>query len=212
MSETDSFIQEVTEEVRQDRMFALWKKWVPAIIGAIVLVVGGSAWWSISQQQARDAAEMRGGTFIAADPDVLEQQVALPERVDGPAKLIAELTAAAALAEAGETERAGSLFAGIGVRSDIPAEYRDLALLQAIRLGATDSPERELGLLIQQDSPYRLLAQEQRAAVRLQAGDVDGAHEDLRAILADPDATRGLIARARALLAASGGEAEQSGS
>ena len=27
MSDTDSFIQEVTEEVRQDRMFALWKKW-----------------------------------------------------------------------------------------------------------------------------------------------------------------------------------------
>ena len=43
MSESDSFIQEVTEEVRQDRMFALWKKWGPYVLAAIVIAVGGAA-------------------------------------------------------------------------------------------------------------------------------------------------------------------------
>ena len=56
MSETDSFIQEVTEEVRQDRMLAYWKKWGPFILGGVVLVVGAAAAWSWWQSQKQAQA------------------------------------------------------------------------------------------------------------------------------------------------------------
>jgi len=95
LSETDSFIQEVSEEVRQDQMFALWKKWAPAIIGGIAVVVGGAAYWSWSTAKTQAEAEARGGQLIAAEPGQVEQFTALPDQVDGPAKLLAELTAAA---------------------------------------------------------------------------------------------------------------------
>ena len=44
MSETDSFIDEVTEEVRRDKLFALFRKYGWIGIAAVLLIVGGAAW------------------------------------------------------------------------------------------------------------------------------------------------------------------------
>ena len=55
-------------------------------------------------------------------------------------------------------------------------------------------------------APYRLMALELRAAIRLNSGDIEAAHADLNAIIADPQATRGSSGRAVALLLSSGGE------
>ncbi|MEO1531786.1 MAG: hypothetical protein AAFU72_06445, partial [Pseudomonadota bacterium] len=54
MSDTDSFIREVTEEVRQDRMLRYWKAYGPYIIGGILLVVAiaaGLAYWDALEEQ-----------------------------------------------------------------------------------------------------------------------------------------------------------------
>ena len=55
MSNPDSFIEEVTEEVRRDRLFNLFRKygWIGAVV--VVGIVGGAAWneWSKSQAAAR---------------------------------------------------------------------------------------------------------------------------------------------------------------
>ena len=205
MSETDSFIQEVTEEVRRDQMFALWKKWGPFVIGGVVLVVAAAAAWTWMQQQQRAAAEARGSAFIAADPDATEELTALPDQVDGPGRVIAEMVAAAALAKAGDAEAAGQRYAEIAGRAGLAPEYADFAQLQAIRLGAVE-PGAALDALIFEDRPYRLLALELRAALRLEAGETEAAHADLNAILADPAATGALRRRAFAVLTASGGE------
>ena len=42
VSDSDSFISEVSEEVRRDRMFALWRKYGPFLIGAIALIVAAA--------------------------------------------------------------------------------------------------------------------------------------------------------------------------
>ena len=44
MSNSDSFIDEVTEEVRKDRLFQLFRRygWIAGVV--IVLIVGGAAW------------------------------------------------------------------------------------------------------------------------------------------------------------------------
>lgn len=206
MSETDSFIQEVSEEVRQDQMFALWKKWAPAIIGGIAVVVGGAAYWSWSSAKTQSAAEARGGQLIAAEPGEVAQFTALPDQIDGPAKLLAELAAAAALAEDGQADGAIERYVAIADRADITAEYRDIARLQAIRLGGVSDPAAALDEMIEAASPYRLLALEQRAAIRLGAGDTDGAHADLTTILEDPQITGPLRQRALTVMTATGGE------
>lgn len=206
MSETDSFIQEVTEEVRQDRMLALWKKWGPYVIGGIIVIVGGAAYWSYSESQTRLAAESRGGTFIVADPEVLEQQQALPERVDGPAVLLAEFAAAGAEAEAGQTDAAIARYVAIAADEANPAEYRDLAVLQQARLAGGSEGVGLLGPLVETGRPFRLLALELRGALHLGAGNADAAHADWREVLGDPFATPGLRQRAQAAILATGGD------
>jgi len=85
VSETDSFIQEVTEEVRKDRMFRLWKKYGPYGVTAVVAVVAvtaGMNWMKHREiQQARDT----GGAFLASDIASVEDQQVLIGSVDGPA-------------------------------------------------------------------------------------------------------------------------------
>ena len=52
MSDTDSFIEEVTEEVRRDRLFAWMKRYGWMVIGAVIIVVGGAGFIEYRKAQA----------------------------------------------------------------------------------------------------------------------------------------------------------------
>lgn len=215
MSDADSFIQEVTEEVRQDRMFRLWKKYAPYVIGALLLVIAGTAAWSWYKHWQLEKARELGGRFLATDVASLEAQEKLAAEVEGPAKVIARLRVATAKALAGDAAGAAALYREIAAEPGLEPLYADFARLQAVRAGlgemSADEALAELEPLVAEGRPYRLLALELRAAIKLNNGDVEGAHADLRAILADPAATRGLRERARAMLLASGGEVSAEG-
>ncbi len=66
MSNPDSFIEEVTEEVRRDKLFAMFRKygWIGGLL--VVGIVGGAAWneWQKSQAMAR--AEGFGDAMLEA--------------------------------------------------------------------------------------------------------------------------------------------------
>ena len=66
MDETDSFIEEVTEEVRRDKLFALMKKYGWIGIAAILAIVGSSAWIEWQKAQAVARAEAFGDAIVAA--------------------------------------------------------------------------------------------------------------------------------------------------
>lgn len=209
MSETDSFIQEVTEEVRQDRMFALWKKWGPFVLAAVALIVGATALWSWNRAQEQAEAEARGAALLAPEAETAEGRLALIDRLEPPARVVAEFAAAAELARSGQADEAARRYREIAGRDGLESHYRELALLQAIRLEAMSAEPAaalaELGSLIE-GSPYALLARELAAALHLRAGDREAAHAELQAILADPRATSGLRLRAQEMLGASGGD------
>ena len=210
MSETDSFIQEVTEEVRQDRMFRLWKKYGPYAVAGVVTFVAVSAGWSWMKYREVQQARETGGAFLASDIASVEDQEILIGSVDGPAAVIARLRLAAAKAEAGDAQASAALYREIAGEAGLDRAYADLARLQAVRVGvaAMDPAEAvaELDPLTAEGAPYRVLALELRAMVRLNAGDADAAHADLTAIIGDPQATRESSQRALALLLSSGGE------
>ena len=210
MSDADSFMREVTEEVRRDRMFRMWKRYGPFVIAAIVLIIAGTAAWTWWQQQEREAARALGGEFLEAEIASVEAQQELLQRAEGDAAVIARLRLAAAHAESGNNEEAARIYREVAASEGLGRAYADLAQLQAIRLALpTMDPEQavsELEPLAAEGAPYRLLALELRAIARLNAGDTEGAHADLTTIVQSPDATRDSIDRAGALLVASGGE------
>ena len=66
MSNPDSFIEEVTEEVRRDRLYALFRKygWVAVLV--VLGIVGGAGWteWQAARDEAR--AEAFGDAVLDA--------------------------------------------------------------------------------------------------------------------------------------------------
>lgn len=210
MSETDSFIQEVTEEVRQDRMFRLWKKYGPYGIVAIMLVVAVAAGLNWMKHREIQAARAAGGAFLEADIASVEDQERLLGEVEGGAEGLAKMRLAAAKAESGDADGAVALYREVSGLSALGPAFTDLARLQAVRVeAATIDPgqaEAELAPLIGEDGPYRLLALELRAIILLNSGDTGGAHADLIAVITDPLAARTTRERALALLASSGGD------
>lgn len=204
MSDTDSFIREVSEEVRHDRMFRLWKKYGALVIGGIVVVVGATGVWSWLEQREIAARVERGGTFLAAAPGDVAAQAALVAANQGAAAALAGLRLAAAQVTAGDRAAAAAAYDAVAAIPGVPAAYGDLARLEAIRLRAAEAAPAEtvaaLAALAAEGAPYRLMALELRAAVQLNAGETLAARADLEAILADPAATGETLSRAEATL------------
>ena len=59
MSNTDSFIDEVNEEVRKDRLFALMRRYGWIAILLVLLLVGGAAFREYRLAQNRAAAQTK---------------------------------------------------------------------------------------------------------------------------------------------------------
>ena len=66
MSDTDSFIDEVTEEVRRDRLFLLLRRYGWIGIAAVVAIVAGASWREYSRAQDGAAAQALGDSMTMA--------------------------------------------------------------------------------------------------------------------------------------------------
>jgi hypothetical protein len=163
------------------------------------------------QQRAREL----GGAFLAAEIGAVSEQTALVASVEGEPKALARLRHAASQAAAGDAEAAADLYLEVANEPGLDPAYADLARLQAIRVNAagmdTAAAMAELDRLAAEGAPYRLLALELRAALRLNAGDVEAAQADLMAVVTDPQATRGMRERASVMLLSSGGTLPEPG-
>lgn len=204
MSEADSFIQEVTEEVRQDRMFALWKRYAPYAIGGVALVVAAAAGWTWLKDQERREAEAQGQLFIAAESGGAEAYRALAETQEGLRGAIARMRLGGALAAAGDRDGAAKAFEEAAAMAAGEREYADLARLEALRQTAPEmTPEALIAALeplAADGAPYRALALELRAVAKLNAGDVEGARADLSALQSDPETSPETQSRAAQIL------------
>ena len=66
MSNTDSFIDEVSEEVRKDKLFGYLRRygWIAVVV--VLVLVGGTAFSEFRKAQATAAAEETGNAILAA--------------------------------------------------------------------------------------------------------------------------------------------------
>lgn len=210
MDHTDSFIDEVTEEVRRDRLFAAFRKYGWIGVVAILGLVGGSAYveWEKTQRQAR--AEAFGDGILSAleTENPTEALAGLP--VSGPQGGMLKLLTAAQAAEDGKAEVALADLRAVAGDATLPDSLRQLARLKAVLVpgAAMGAEERaaELAALSAPGAPFRLMAMEQQALAALEAGDRDGAIAKAREIMAEDGVTSGLQQRATELIVALGGD------
>ncbi|MEO9778376.1 MAG: hypothetical protein ABJH07_19255 [Sedimentitalea sp.] len=212
MSDSDSFIEEVTEEVRRDRLFLMFRRYGWIAIAAIVLIVAGAAWNEYSKAQKRAAAESLGDGIIAAlaANDPAERAIALSEVETDSAggEAVVNLLIAAAEVNSGETAGAVARLNQIATNGDLPEIFRQIASFKALTMQTDSMPAAERRVqfeaLAQPGAPLRLLAEEQLALIDVTEDEVDAAVVRLQAILDDAEVTSDLQQRVSQLMVALG--------
>lgn len=210
MSNNESFIDEVNEEVRRDQLFTYIRKygWIAAL--TVTGLVGATAWTEYQAAQTR-AAEQAAGDAIF---DALEQnewadrQAAFAQL---PPSVMSLLMTGAAAQEAGDTAAAADAFNALANLDGARQVYRDLGAFKALLANADNlsTDERIAGFenLATPGANFALLAKEQIAVAQLEAGDAETALATLREISGDATVTQGLRNRVEGLIVALGGDA-----
>lgn len=214
MSETDSFISEVSEEVRRDRMFALWRKYGPIVIGVVIAIILAAGAKTYFDSQEKAAARDAGGALIAAsDGDLSAQAVALAALAEDTdhegGRMVAELRAAGALAANGEAAAAAEVYDRIAAAASSDPLLQDFATYRSLTLrGATMDPAAfadALSPIANGNGAFRLLAMEARGLALIRAGEQAAGEDELRAAYGDEAAPQALRQRIEAIMTAIGG-------
>ena len=174
-NQNDSFIDEVTDELRRDKLFGFFRRygWIAILI--ILGIVGGAIWreWSFSRE--RQEAQAWGDAILAAqtsgDPAALTKVD--PDGSNG-RKALGTLLAAGQWVESGGTDAAVEALRTLAGDSESDGVLKELAQLKLVMLtGASmDAAEKDeiLTYLSRAGAPFELLALEQKAVALLEAG------------------------------------------
>lgn len=213
MSDTDSFIEEVNDEVRRDRLYHYLRRygWIAGVV--IALIVGGASFSEYRKAQVRGQAEALGDAVLEslALEDEGERVAALAQiEAETPqARLLRDLMMAGQQVAAQNTQGAIDTLTAIATNGDTPEIYRQIAQFKALTLQTDTLPvaDRRLAYdaLTQPGHPMRLLASEQLALIDIAEGQTDAAIERYQAILADAEAQQGVRQRALQGIVALGG-------
>ena len=214
MSNTDSFIEEVTDEVRRDKLYAALRKYGWIGILAVAAIVGGAAYSEYNKAQARAQAEATGDSMLAAlqldESAERAAALALVEVNNPSVSAIVSLMTAAEQSSAGETVSANETLQSVANAQDLPLIYRQIASFKALGLSAAELPveERRAGYeaLSQTGNPLRLLVTEQLGLIDIEAGDTAAALVVFQGIIDDSEATADLQQRSVQLMIALGAE------
>lgn len=214
-NETDTFVQEVDEKLRQERMLALGKRfgpWAAALFVVLLAGLGGwQAWRYYSEKAARDHAD----EYVAA------QELARAGNLDGakteferltddgprPYRTMARMEHAAVLETQGDLEGALAGFDAAAAAATDPV-MRESAQLRAAYIAAEtqDFPalQRRLAPLLESDSRLSYLARELLAIEAWEAGRNDIARDTLETLTLAFDAPESVRQRAQVALSVIG--------
>jgi hypothetical protein len=211
VSNPESFIEEVSEEVRRDRVNSLVRKygWIGVLI--VIVIVAGAAYNEYAKAQRVAAAQAFGDSVYAAleatTPDtrlLALSEVAAP---DAGAHLLALIRAAESAAS---PTAAAEALSAVAEDPDAPDIYRDLSRLRLVMLGDAALPRDDrralLDGMILGAGPFRLLALEQRAFIEIESGAPDTAIATLQEVIRAAGASRAQQQRAAQLIVALGGD------
>ena len=180
-NQNDSFIDEVTDDLRRDRLFAAFRRFGWIAIALILAMVGWSVWREYSANQAEAKARAWGDAVLAAQdsPERATAFAAVDANGSSGRRLLAEMLAAGAEAEAGLTQQASERLLAAAEAGSDDMLLHDLALLKAVMVAGPgmDAAKRDgiLSQLSKPGAPFELLALEQKAVALIGAGRTEDA-------------------------------------
>ncbi|WIY53803.1 tetratricopeptide repeat protein [Devosia sp. YIM 151766] len=199
----ENIFREIDEELRSDRMRALWRRYAPFVIGGAIAIVAlvavneGWAWYTKSQS-SQSSQELYAALDAAERGDLSAAQAQLDQLAadgSGGYPALAEFRKAALLAEQDDVTGAIAAYDALA-NTQSNMRLRDLALLLAGNLlvdsGSLADVETRIGTLATDDSQLRRVARELLGLAQYKAGDFAAAQASFQAVLDDPLATASL--------------------
>jgi hypothetical protein len=205
MSE-ESLFREVDEDLRADRMRALWRRYGPYVIGAaiaVVLIVAVNEGWSWWQQS--NAARSSDALYVvldAAQAGDIDTALSALETVEkegsGKYPELARFAEASYLDAQGKTEEAIALYDTLAASSN-EVRLRELALVLAafdlVDTGDVGGIETRINGLIASGSPFATVAREALGLAQYKSGDLNAALASFETARDDPAATSEMTTR-----------------
>jgi hypothetical protein len=164
LSLNESFIQEVSDEVRRDRLYTLFRKYGWIGVFLILLLVGGAGVNEWRKSKERLAAEQNGDELRAvlqsfSDSEDVENYLTYLNK-GLPGKSLAVLNPAFLMSSVVNSSERLVHLETVANNKDLPIVLRDLALLYIFYISELDFDRKMdmLNSLSGPDRPYRLLA------------------------------------------------------
>lgn len=193
----DNIFHEVDEELRSDRMRALWRRVMPYVIGAAVGVVAivaiNEGWqWYHANNAAQSSDEFYTALDLADGGDLAAAQAQLDQLTadgSGSYPVLAQFTKAGLLGRNGNAAEAVALYDSLAnTQSDV--RLRELALVLAAGLlvdtGTLADVEARVATIAVEGNPLRNAAREILGLAQYKAGDYPAAQASFEAVINDP--------------------------
>ena len=209
MTEKDSFIDEVTEEVRRDKLYLFFRRYGWILFIFALLIVGTIGWVEFTKNKNVSKAQKLGDAISNAQKIAKNGDLAALDLLangEKPGSIIPMFMNAYFLEEKNKYVEAFAQYKRIFEDDEIATLYRELAKLKGYFL-LDYNDEKAVTLLnelISPDGIFSLVALEQRAFLNISANRLEEAKEDLDSIILNPKASKPLINRVNELKRALG--------
>jgi hypothetical protein len=207
------FIEEVDEDLRNERYKRLWDKYgkfvVVAVILLVVAIAGTVAYrdWQKSRRAEDTRRLVEAIELSTTDPKLGPDALAsLAKGASSGVGTLARFHQGSALIRGGQAAAAVEIYDQIAADGSVDQVFRDLAVLLAAQHRA-DGPEAaaaalKLAPLVQDNNPWRHPALELTAVIALGQGDKARARDIFRRLADDPTASAAIRGRAAEMVAA----------
>ena len=201
MVESESFIKEVSEEVKRDRLFKALNKFKWPLFALIVLLVGAVGGYEYYKFDKKSRAQKNGEFLISAIERLKENGQTVTEKIDNKfASVLIKLNEAKYFEEKGDMKSASAAY------NDIISKYGEnkffnhyskfqLYLMDPAKSLGDVEKIKILDELSAPDSPLKLLALEQKLYLYVKINDLDNIRLQVDLILSDQAITPEQVTR-----------------
>ena len=208
----ESFFREVDEELRQDKVKAVWTRFGAWLLGGAIAVIaitaGVVAYEHYQTNQANAAGDRYAAAMRLADDGKSDAAITALQEIAGngigayPA--LARLSIGGIEAKAGKPEQAVAAYDEVANDADVTGGLRDMAAIRAayvlVDSGSLDDVRQRVERLSGDSDPLRFPAREAIALAAWKAGDAETAKPLFQQLVTDPGTPSDISGRAKILL------------
>ena len=192
MVESESFIKEVSEEVKRDILFKTLKKFKWTIIVLIILLVGAVGGYEYYKFDKKVKAQEIGEFFVSAIENLKNNGQTVTEEIDNNLiSVLIKLHEAKYFEEKGDIESATAAYEYIISKHGENKFFNHYSKFQLYLMDPAESlsDKKKIDILDElsgPDGPLKLLALEQKLYLYVKISDLDNIMSHLKLILSDP--------------------------